>query len=84
LVGSNFQRPRSSASLFRLREAKGKGGSAPDPSKYNQNEMSFAGKSSWSPEKEKVLFGLYDYLETYPGKDIRKLLIAAFNEWLEV
>ncbi|PQE19175.1 geranylgeranyl pyrophosphate synthase protein [Rutstroemia sp. NJR-2017a BBW] len=59
-------------------------GSAPDPSKYNQNEMSFTGKSSWSPEKEKILFGPYDYLEAHPGKDIRKLLIAAFNEWLEV
>ncbi|KAM3076242.1 geranylgeranyl pyrophosphate synthetase [Clarireedia jacksonii] len=59
-------------------------GSPPDPSKYNQNEMTFTGKSSWSPEKEKILFGPYDYLEAHPGKDIRKLLIAAFNEWLEV
>ena len=28
--------------------------------------------------------GPYDYLLSYPGKDIRKQLIAAFNVWLQV
>jgi len=60
------------------------GGSAPDPNRYTQNDMAFHGRSSWAPEKEKILFGPYDYLEAHPGKDIRKQLIAAFNEWLEV
>ncbi|KAF7883636.1 uncharacterized protein EAF02_005556 [Botrytis sinoallii] len=60
------------------------GGSAPDPNKYTKNDMAFHGRSSWAPEKEKILFGPYDYLEAHPGKDIRKQLIAAFNEWLEV
>ncbi|ESZ92327.1 hypothetical protein SBOR_7276 [Sclerotinia borealis F-4128] len=60
------------------------GGSAPDSNKYTKNDMAFHGKSSWTPEKEKILFGPYDYLEAHPGKDIRKQLIAAFNEWLEV
>lgn len=58
--------------------------STPDPNRYTKNDMAFHGKSSWAPEKEKILFGPYDYLEAHPGKDIRKQLIAAFNEWLEV
>ena len=28
--------------------------------------------------------GPYEYLDSHPGKDIRKQLISAFNEWLEV
>lgn len=59
-------------------------GPPPDPSKYYKNDMAFDGKSSWSPAKEKILFGPYDYLEGKPGKDIRAQSIAAFNEWLEV
>jgi geranylgeranyl diphosphate synthase type 3 len=58
--------------------------SASDPSKYCKNDMAFYGKSSWSSEKEKILFGPYEYLFTHPGKDVRSQLIAAFNEWLEV
>jgi len=53
-------------------------------SKYCKNDMAFHGKSSWSSEKEKILFGPYEYLFTHPGKDVRSQLIAAFNEWLEV
>lgn len=60
-------------------------GSAPDPSKYdNSSDSSFQGRSTWSPEKEKILSGPYDYLFAHPGKDIRAQLIAAFNEWLSV
>jgi len=58
--------------------------SAPDPSKYHQNDLAFHGRSSWSPDKEKILFGPFDYLFAHPGKDIRAQLIAAFNEWLDV
>jgi len=61
-----------------------KPGPPPDPSKYYKNDMAFDGKSSWSPAKEKILFGPYEYLEGRPGKDIRAQSIAAFNEWLEV
>ena len=43
-----------------------------------------ANDSSWSFEKEKIVLGPYEYLEGNPGKDIRKQLIAAFNEWLQV
>jgi geranylgeranyl diphosphate synthase type 3 len=58
--------------------------SAPDPSKYHKNDLAFHGRSSWSQDKEKILFGPYDYLFAHPGKDIRAQLIAAFNEWLNV
>jgi geranylgeranyl diphosphate synthase type 3 len=38
----------------------------------------------WSAEKENILKGPFDYLESHPGKDIRSSLIAAFNNWLQV
>jgi len=38
----------------------------------------------WSPSKEKILFGPFDYLFGHPGKDVRAQLIAAFNAWLQV
>lgn len=40
--------------------------------------------SLWSPAKEAILTGPYDYLDAHPGKDIRTHLIAAFNAWLHV
>jgi geranylgeranyl diphosphate synthase, type III len=39
---------------------------------------------TWSADKEKILFGPYDYLFAHPGKDIRSQLITAFNAWLKV
>ncbi|TVY80295.1 Geranylgeranyl pyrophosphate synthase [Lachnellula suecica] len=60
------------------------GSSPPDPSKYNKNDMAFHGKGSWSPQKEQILMGPYEYLISQPGKEIRSQLIMAFNEWLEV
>jgi geranylgeranyl diphosphate synthase type 3 len=38
----------------------------------------------WSAEKENILKGPFDYLESHPGKDIRTQLITAFNTWLQV
>ncbi|KAJ9601951.1 geranylgeranyl pyrophosphate synthetase [Cladophialophora chaetospira] len=38
----------------------------------------------WSPQKEKIITGPYDYLFAHPGKDIRSGLIHAFNAWLHV
>ncbi|MDI1488577.1 MAG: geranylgeranyl pyrophosphate synthetase [Ramalina farinacea] len=40
--------------------------------------------STWSPQKEQILLGPYDYMVNHPGKDIRKQLISAFNAWLRV
>ncbi|PMD44932.1 geranylgeranyl pyrophosphate synthase-like protein [Hyaloscypha variabilis F] len=59
-------------------------GPSAEPTKYHKGDMAFHGKGSWSPEKEKILVGPYEYLFAQPGKDIRSQLIAAFNEWLEV
>lgn len=42
------------------------------------------GGGGWSPEKEGILLGPYDYMVQQPGKDIRKQLISAFNRWLQV
>lgn len=58
--------------------------SMPDPSKYQRSEMAFQGRGTWSPGKEEILLGPYEYLFAQPGKDIRSQLIAAFNEWLAV
>jgi geranylgeranyl diphosphate synthase, type III len=38
----------------------------------------------WSPQKEKIIMGPYDYLFSHPGKDIRSDLIKAFNKFLDV
>ncbi|KAI5793087.1 isoprenoid synthase domain-containing protein [Geopyxis carbonaria] len=38
----------------------------------------------WTPDKEKILLGPYDYLLAYPGKDVRQQLLSAFNIWLQV
>lgn len=38
----------------------------------------------WTPEKESIIMGPYDYISKQPGKDIRKQMIAAFNVWLKV
>lgn len=41
-------------------------------------------KVPWTSEKEKILFGPFDYMFGNPGKDIRSQLVAAFNAWLKV
>lgn len=40
--------------------------------------------SGWTPEKENILKGPFEYMESHPGKDIRSQLITAFNAWLQV
>lgn len=58
-------------------------GSDPLPTIGNDPEL-YANSKTWSPEKEKILLGPYDYMVDQPGKDVRKQLIAAFNVWLQV
>ncbi|CCX06131.1 geranylgeranyl diphosphate synthase [Pyronema domesticum] len=48
------------------------------------SDLDFELPATWTEHKEKILLGPYDYLVSYPGKDIRKQLIAAFNIWLSV
>ena len=38
----------------------------------------------WSEQKEKILLGPFDYIDSQPGKDVRTQLISAFNCWLKV
>ena len=56
----------------------------PESSEHVGENTSFHGRSSWSPQKETVLLGPFEYLYEQPGKDIRKQLITAFNEWLDI
>ncbi|KAI4724263.1 geranylgeranyl diphosphate synthase 1 [Aureobasidium sp. EXF-10728] len=42
------------------------------------------GTTKWPQEKDRILLAPYDYLDGHPGKDIRSLLIGAFNAWLHV
>lgn len=41
-------------------------------------------QGEWTPQKEKIITGPYDYLFAHPGKDIRSALIKAFNAFLHV
>ncbi len=56
----------------------------PDPPSSIGNDVKHMNGSTWSAEKEKILYGPYDYMFNHPGKDVRKQLIAAFNSWLKV
>lgn len=48
------------------------------------DDLIFQGTIKWSQEKDRILLAPYDYLDGHPGKDIRSLLIGAFNAWLHV
>ncbi|TGZ85614.1 terpenoid synthase [Ascodesmis nigricans] len=50
----------------------------------SNHNFDFSQTPVWSPTKEKILLGPYDYLCANPGKDIRRQLAAAFNDWLQV
>ena len=56
--------------------------------KHTRNRSSLDGTKykdgQWSPENEMIVLGPYDYMLQHPGKDIRRQLINAFNEWLRV
>lgn len=56
----------------------------PDPLRGIGDDLIHQKNTSWSPEKETILLGPFDYLFGHPGKDIRAQLIAAFNAWLKV
>ena len=38
----------------------------------------------WSQAQEEVLLEPYCYLQSKPGKDMRTLMIDAFNEWFRI
>jgi geranylgeranyl diphosphate synthase type 3 len=53
-------------------------------SQYVGRDLIHGDGFSWSAEKENIVKGPYDYLESHPGKDVRSQLINAFNLWLQV
>jgi geranylgeranyl diphosphate synthase, type III len=94
---SHFLRPKSeheqrivAAALSEARSSKAFTGTmAPvkppaEPPKNLGDDLIHSKNSAWSSEKERILLGPYDYLDSQPGKDIRALLISAFNAWLRV
>ncbi|KAK5116144.1 hypothetical protein LTR62_008470 [Meristemomyces frigidus] len=50
----------------------------------SNNDATAVQPETWSLENEKIVLGPYEYLRKQPGKDLRTLFIAAFNEWLLV
>lgn len=58
---------------------------AADPSRYAHEDFHFiGGNKSWPADKDRVITGPFDYLNSQRGKDFRSQLIASFNTWLEV
>jgi geranylgeranyl diphosphate synthase type 3 len=55
-----------------------------ESSQYVGKDLIHGDGFSWSAEKENIIKGPYDYLESHPGKDVRSQLINAFNLWLQV
>lgn len=55
-----------------------------DPSRYATADLNFTPQRSWTPDKERIVRGPFNYTISHPGKDIRSQLIAAFNAWLQV
>lgn len=51
------------------------------PFRYDTKEVNF---DHWTSTKEKVVTGPYDYIAAKPGKEVRTLLLACFDEWLQV
>ncbi|KAL8639356.1 MAG: hypothetical protein Q9228_003600 [Teloschistes exilis] len=56
----------------------------PPPPQGPSSTMQHGANRAWSPQKEQILLGPYEYMINQPGKDIRKQLMAAFNAWLQV
>ncbi|KNG87678.1 hypothetical protein ANOM_004115 [Aspergillus nomiae NRRL 13137] len=63
--------------------------SYPTPSPLSTESIDTRGSSPQMPgstpvDKEKIIWGPVDYLLKYPGKDIRRKFMQAFNEWLRI
>ncbi|KAH9892273.1 terpenoid synthase [Xylariomycetidae sp. FL2044] len=82
--GSSRHRKSSSASRLPLTGMAGSGSGSQEPARYATEDLNFTARKTWTEQKDKVVMGPYDYLFAQPGKDIRTLLINAFNTWLEV
>ncbi|KJR80498.1 geranylgeranyl diphosphate synthase, type III [Sporothrix schenckii 1099-18] len=56
----------------------------PDPRRYASEDFNFSARRTWTDEKERIVCGPFDYLNSTRGKEFRTQLINAFNGWLEV
>lgn len=57
----------------------------PDPARFAHADFNFiGGQKSWASDKDRLVMGPFDYLNSQRGKDFRSQLIGAFNTWLEV
>lgn len=57
----------------------------PDPARFAYSDFNFiGGQKSWASDKDRLIMGPFDYLNSQRGKDFRSQLIAAFNTWLDV
>jgi hypothetical protein len=50
--------------------------------KYRSPEFNFT--KSWVEKDENIIRKPYDYLSSQPGKNVRAMLLAAFNQFLKV
>ena len=64
---------------MRTEEHTAPGQSHAEASPYVGQDLIHGDGFSWSAEKENIVKGPYDYLESHPGKDVRSQLINAFN-----
>ncbi|KAK8124530.1 geranylgeranyl pyrophosphate synthase [Apiospora kogelbergensis] len=51
------------------------GSSPSDPSHFETEDFNFAARKTWTDEKEKILWGPYDYLAAQAGKDFQSIEI---------
>lgn len=57
----------------------------PDPARFAHADFNFiGGQQSWARDKDRLVMGPFDYLNSQRGKDFRSQLIGAFNTWLDV
>ncbi len=59
-------------------------GPPPDPARFATEDHNIIIQKQWTAQKEKIVRGPYEYLNSIPGKDFRTLMVNAFNAWLEV
>lgn len=82
----SFSLPTSNILLDMSRSAPAAAGRpVTDPSRYAHEDFHFiGGNKSWPADKDRVITGPFDYLNSQRGKDFRSQLIASFNTWLDV
>ncbi|KAJ5729115.1 uncharacterized protein N7483_003623 [Penicillium malachiteum] len=86
---SSANAPTSPTSPSAHRHRLSVAGGEPSPKiRHRRNKSSVDGTKhkdgQWSEKNEEIVMGPYDYLQSHPGKDVRRLLIDGFDSWLQV